>query len=542
MRSGLRISAGMIVLGVACAGIAPVLSSPGEPIELIGGSALFNAPRPEPTPSGGLIWLLAAYAQERGVSPLQPAGPVLGTQGVPGRIAPPSFSLIEIDPNGRIRFEGHGTPGSRVTLNRHGEPFASAVVTPKGDWSVTLDGQMSSGVHVFSSSAAQPTNGTAIEGGDVRIAIPRELAVPGGTEKGQSHGAVGGNVRQDDVRRRAEDIAGAASEEFSRIQERQISQASPPVDQKGTSAGQEEQEGGSFLFWMQEWLASSNRQFQGKIMRRLQVPSPEAEAAAEVELKRKKEDTAAVEQKAEEARRQAEAAEAQRKAEEARRQAEAAEAQRKAEEARRQAEAAEAQRKAERSAAIAPATNTAKDKLPAAKSPEGTAATSPQDAPPTAARSGTSPYRSASGRPDPRGPDGHVMPEGWRRFADLVQRRQQSEEPAPSHQVSGRSQGDTGSAGVQSAKAIANAMPDGGQGTNTGRNVHTRACPGAGRNIHLPGTYIVRSGDNLWAISRRHYRRGKYWSVIYRANVKRIADPDLIFPCQKVHIPRLRRP
>ena len=313
MRSGLRISAGMIVLGVACAGIAPVLSSPGEPIELIGGSALFNAPRPEPTPSGGLIWLLAAYAQERGVSPLQPAGPVLGTQGVPGRIAPPSFSLIEIDPNGRIRFEGHGTPGSRVTLNRHGEPFASAVVTPKGDWSVTLDGQMSSGVHVFSSSAAQPTNGTAIEGGDVRIAIPRELAVPGGTEKGQSHGAVGGNVRQDDVRRRAEDIAGAASEEFSRIQERQISQASPPVDQKGTSAGQEEQEGGSFLFWMQEWLASSNRQFQGKIMRRLQVPSPEAEAAAEVELKRKKEDTAAVEQKAEEARRQAEAAEADRK-------------------------------------------------------------------------------------------------------------------------------------------------------------------------------------------------------------------------------------
>ncbi|MEM7750051.1 MAG: LysM peptidoglycan-binding domain-containing protein, partial [Pseudomonadota bacterium] len=58
------------------------------------------------------------------------------------------------------------------------------------------------------------------------------------------------------------------------------------------------------------------------------------------------------------------------------------------------------------------------------------------------------------------------------------------------------------------------------------------------RRIRLPGKYVVRKGDSLWKISRRHYRRGrKYWRI-YRANLGKIRNPDLIYPCQRFHIPK----
>ncbi len=58
------------------------------------------------------------------------------------------------------------------------------------------------------------------------------------------------------------------------------------------------------------------------------------------------------------------------------------------------------------------------------------------------------------------------------------------------------------------------------------------------RRIRLPGKYVVRKGDSLWRISRRHYRRGhKYWRI-YRANLGKIRNPDLIYPCQRFYIPK----
>ncbi|MEM9355525.1 MAG: LysM peptidoglycan-binding domain-containing protein [Pseudomonadota bacterium] len=57
------------------------------------------------------------------------------------------------------------------------------------------------------------------------------------------------------------------------------------------------------------------------------------------------------------------------------------------------------------------------------------------------------------------------------------------------------------------------------------------------RRIRLPGKYVVRKGDSLWRISRRHYRRGhKYWRI-YRANLGKIRNPNLIYPCQRFYIP-----
>ncbi len=54
------------------------------------------------------------------------------------------------------------------------------------------------------------------------------------------------------------------------------------------------------------------------------------------------------------------------------------------------------------------------------------------------------------------------------------------------------------------------------------------------RTIHT-----VRSGQSLWRISRRHYRRGVLWPEIFKVNQDQIDDPDLIFPKQQFRIPEV---
>lgn len=68
-----------------------------------------------------------------------------------------------------------------------------------------------------------------------------------------------------------------------------------------------------------------------------------------------------------------------------------------------------------------------------------------------------------------------------------------------------------------------------------------KRCHAAGRRVTLPGRYTVKSGDSLWRISKRHYRKGKLYTRIYAANSGRIRNPDLIYPCQRVLVPRKRR-
>lgn len=65
-------------------------------------------------------------------------------------------------------------------------------------------------------------------------------------------------------------------------------------------------------------------------------------------------------------------------------------------------------------------------------------------------------------------------------------------------------------------------------------------CWHAGRRIAPPGRYIVRQGDSLWLISKRHYRAGWLYYRIYRANRSLIRDPDVIYPCQRIFLPRRR--
>lgn len=73
------------------------------------------------------------------------------------------------------------------------------------------------------------------------------------------------------------------------------------------------------------------------------------------------------------------------------------------------------------------------------------------------------------------------------------------------------------------------------------RRSRGRCSRRAGRRIDPPGTYTVKRGDSLWRISKRHYRLGRYFRTIYRANKRKIRRARLIYPCQRFHLPRRRR-
>lgn len=50
-------------------------------------------------------------------------------------------------------------------------------------------------------------------------------------------------------------------------------------------------------------------------------------------------------------------------------------------------------------------------------------------------------------------------------------------------------------------------------------------------------TYVVREGDSLSLIAKRHYGDAGEWKKIYEANKDQIKDPDLIHPGQTLRLP-----
>lgn len=56
-------------------------------------------------------------------------------------------------------------------------------------------------------------------------------------------------------------------------------------------------------------------------------------------------------------------------------------------------------------------------------------------------------------------------------------------------------------------------------------------------NTKKPKTYIVRKGDNLYALAKRFYGDGSKYTKIYYANRNIIKNPALIYPNMKLKIP-----
>jgi LysM repeat protein len=72
--------------------------------------------------------------------------------------------------------------------------------------------------------------------------------------------------------------------------------------------------------------------------------------------------------------------------------------------------------------------------------------------------------------------------------------------------------------------------------------VEGERCSGAGAKVALPGWYVVKTGDTLWAIAERHYGAGARYRTIFLANRERLKrGPDLILPCQQLYLPPPRR-
>ena len=72
----------------------------------------------------------------------------------------------------------------------------------------------------------------------------------------------------------------------------------------------------------------------------------------------------------------------------------------------------------------------------------------------------------------------------------------------------------------------------------TGKPAAAEAARPVRHKKHKPGVYTVRRGDSLWAIAERFFGGGWHYVTIYHQNRKDIRNPRLIYPQQKVHLPK----
>jgi len=67
------------------------------------------------------------------------------------------------------------------------------------------------------------------------------------------------------------------------------------------------------------------------------------------------------------------------------------------------------------------------------------------------------------------------------------------------------------------------------------------AAKGSSKQIKMAGNiYVVKKGDCLWNIAKAIYNNPLKWKAIYKANKKKIKDPNLIYPNQKLIIPDVK--
>lgn len=638
---GLSLLAIGALAGAVYGWLPPEPAERGASVALIGGSALGLA---EPVASR---MVAAAHAAAATAEPVLPRGSPLATWQ-PRSVAAPSISRVEVLADGTVRIEGLGTPGARVTIRRSGEALASESVAANGDWRITTPRPLGIGEHRFEAEASAIDDGhSAVTGSDVRIAIPDGFRTGAVIAFERSAGEIEREreAMAAERRRRAEELAAAASDRFSELS-RDIGEVGPsgrgprvsqarPDDRKmaDTPPAQPPEPGAGFSFdrallSIQEWLERANREYQREIVRRLQVPAPPSET--DTAAGRREEPPKSAKPPAETKRDDAEAArlaEQRRRADEERAAMErrAAEAKRRADAERvasekEASERAAADKTADRAAADkVAAERAAADKAAAARAAEKAAAD--EAAAKKAAANRLAAERAAAEEAERRRVDAERQREAYEREdyddreaglleLEVAEKRRRAREaaaraarapadigvparkPSPAPQVVARPRppavvepspaqrpqaGDHGDVARRPPAVSAPRAPGeretgweaasrgeaarrsaeaevGDEGSRDDpdeavrpsrddRSAHpnARCWRKAGRRVRPPGTYTVASGDNLWRISERHYRLGYLYPIIVRANPGRIADPDLIFPCQRLHLPRRRR-
>jgi nucleoid-associated protein YgaU len=387
----------------------------------------------------------------------------------------------------------------------------------------------------------------ALSAGLASLLFAARMAAPSGETKRA------GVVSVDPVRKRAEELAEAASQRFGEVLDQQKRLAQAPVQEPQPERGSpqiepREARGRDPLVFLFLWLERSGRDYQ-MIMRRLaergrglplRPPAKPEPGGPEKE----KEVAKAAEQgrPAEEARRadeEAGKAEEARKAEQARQQAEAEEKRRaaeaKAEEERRQAEAAsraeEQQRLAEARAAEE------RRKAEEARRQEQARAEEEQRLA-EARRAAEQPKAEEALRRAEEERRAEEKAAEEKRRADEARREVEAKVEAHRREVRPARQVELPKAGKRSAKKLARQRNKAVFRRLPGRRRSAaRACAHAGQTVDVPGWYVVGAGDSLWAIADRHYGSGIRYRSIYRANRARISAAHRIYPCQRLLLP-----
>ena len=94
---------------------------------------------------------------------------------------------------------------------------------------------------------------------------------------------------------------------------------------------------------------------------------------------------------------------------------------------------------------------------------------------------------------------------------------------------------------LPSGAAWAQKFPITAQQRTTAQQAATRGVPLSELSANAPDTYVVKSGDTLWAIAESQYGKGKgvKHTVIFEANRPMLSHPDKIYPGQVLRIPEL---
>ena len=89
---------------------------------------------------------------------------------------------------------------------------------------------------------------------------------------------------------------------------------------------------------------------------------------------------------------------------------------------------------------------------------------------------------------------------------------------------------------LPSGAAWAQKFPITAQQRATAQQTAARGVPVSELSANAPDTYVVKSGDTLWAIAGVYLKRPWRWPELWGMNLQAIANPHLIYPGQTLHL------
>lgn len=492
---------------------------------------------------------------------------------------PPTIERVTVT-GGAAEFEGRAEAGVVVRLLAANRMIAETRATRDGRWMIRLEEGLSSGEHRLH-VVALLSNASEIVGDEVRIAVPLGLGatavVAFESVPSQPTEATGNVAKMPEVRARAERLAEDAGQAFAEVmkewnpgapkssadsdmrpqQGAGADKPTPRPAQIGTDTGapspptpDNEKPGGAIgrsIDQIVDWLRRSARTYDERIAKELSVPVPGAPTAPSVETAakaappsapsvadpQKKPQDRDTERAREDAKR---VAEERRRAEDDAAQRRNAEDARRAEDQKRRAAAAaqEAEREAEQERKAAEELRRRKEEI------DRQIAENLERLKEARAEADRRNGSGNTGELAPRAPQPPIMLErfwlpGEKPNDDARAARIEENEETPNEE------GSAEPPIVQwiDSQGRARLISDGTDSSSSLTGSSATRCR-TGRMIYRHGKrwYIVGASDTLWSIARRSYGSGRRWTRIYNANRDRLADPDIVKPCQRLRLPR----